>query len=56
MISESLLVLNCPETGMWDASTFSSYASICGDIFISSGPRFSPYGDTVNLSCPAILT
>src|SRR5271157_2334085 len=39
---------------------FSSHASICGDIFISWGTRFSPYGDTVNLSrCfyyPAILT
>src|SRR5271169_2847892 len=41
-------------------SAFSSYASICGDILISCGPRFSPYGDTVNLSrcfySPAILT
>jgi len=41
-------------------SALSSYASICGDIFISWGPRFSPYGDTVNLSrcfySPAILT
>src|SRR5208283_5932158 len=39
---------------------FSSHASICGDIFISWGTRFSPYGDRVNLSrcfyCPAILT
>jgi hypothetical protein len=38
---------------------FSSHASICGDIFISWGPRFSPYGDTVDLSLcfdsPAIL-
>ena len=41
-------------------AAFSSYASICGDIFISWGPRFSPYGDSVNLSryfySPAILT
>src|SRR5271157_1302704 len=48
------------QTGMWEVSAFSSYASICGDILISCGPRFSPYGDTVNLSrcfyCPAILT
>src|SRR5271166_6768649 len=48
------------ETGRWDVSAFSSYASICGDILISCGPRFSPYGDTVNLSrcfySPAILT
>src|SRR5271169_5869067 len=39
---------------------FSSHASICGDFFISWGTRFSPYGDTVNLSrCfyfPAIFT
>jgi hypothetical protein len=38
----------------------SSHASICGDVFTSWGTRFSPYGDTVNLSrcfyCPAILT
>src|SRR5208337_3670071 len=43
-----------------EVSAFSSHASICGDIFISWGPRFSPYGDTVNLSrcfySPAILT
>jgi len=32
------------ETGMWDVSAFSCYASICGDILISWGPRFSPYG------------
>src|SRR5271166_4569089 len=47
-------------TIMWEVLAFSSYASICGDIFISWGPRFSSYGDTVNLSrCsyrPAILT
>jgi len=39
---------------------FSTYAPICGDIFISWGPRFSLYGDTVNLShcsyCLAIFT
>jgi hypothetical protein len=48
------------QTGFGEVSAFSSYASICGDIFISWGPRFSPYGDTVNLSrcfySPAILT
>jgi len=47
-------------SGMWEVSAFSSYASICGDLLISCGPRFSPYGDTVNLSrcfySPAILT
>jgi single-strand DNA-binding protein len=41
-------------------SAFSFHASICGDIFISWSRRFSPHGDTVNLSrClyrPAILT
>jgi hypothetical protein len=39
---------------------FSSHASICGDIFISWGPRFSRYGGKVNLSrclySPAIRT
>ena len=39
---------------------FSSHASICGDIFISWGPQFSPYGATVKLShcsyCTVILT
>src|SRR5271166_1812556 len=48
------------ETGRWDVSAFSSYASICVDILISCGPRFSSSGDTVNLSrcfySPAILT
>ena len=39
----------CPETGLGELSTFSSYASICGDIFISWSPRFSFYGDRVNL-------
>src|SRR5271166_3170379 len=50
----------CPETGMWEVPAFSSHASTCGDIFISWSPRFSPHGDTVNLSLcfdsPAILT
>src|SRR5271165_81887 len=32
-------------TIMWEVSAFSSYASISGDIFVSWGPRFSPYGD-----------
>jgi len=45
---------------MWEVPAFSSYASICGDIFISWDHRFSPYGDTVNLSrcfySSAILT
>ena len=44
----------------WEVSPFSSHASICGDIFISWGTRFSPYGGKVNLSrcfySPAILT
>src|SRR5271157_6073326 len=30
-------------------AAFASYASICGDIFISWAPRFSLYGDTVDL-------
>jgi len=51
---------NSRDIGMWEVSAFSSYASICRDIFISWGPRFSPYGGTVNLSrcfySPSILT
>src|SRR5271169_1190617 len=37
------------ETRCCAVVAFSSHASICGDIFISWGTRFSPYGDTVNL-------
>src|SRR5208283_599698 len=58
--SAKIRLSHCPETAVSEVSVFSSYAALCGDIFISGGPRFSPYGDSVNLSrfffSPAILT
>ena len=36
----SIRLSHWPETGFGEVSAFSSHASICGDIFISWGPRF----------------